>query len=371
MANRWIDGFSRYGDDEAKMLNGSSSQAWAEVASNFTLSTDNPRTGSHSLRMVDQTGGGFCRRVFGNTLNEVFFGYSIFCTGLPPTEPTPDGTTTGVILASFRDQANNRQVEVTLGTDGALVAYVWGPAFEGYNGDLLGRSDPIIGAGAYQHLEFYLKVGSADGALEIRVDEVTQLNLTGIDTRGEFGTGDESSQVAFGTNASLSLMGVSPYYFADMYVNDTVNDGSGCHTFVGDCKAGGLNLNGNTATAGFDLSSGASGYELLDERPPNDADYIYTDATTARSDFALESTPANTVEILAVRPWVRASKDDAGTAEVAPNMVSGGVDGTVASQPIATAPAYYDSLVALDPNTGAPWTKTALDAANEIVERTA
>jgi hypothetical protein len=56
MSSRWCDGFGRYGGDEAKMLNGSSSNAWAQVdlgASDWVLSSVNPRTGNWHLRMTD------------------------------------------------------------------------------------------------------------------------------------------------------------------------------------------------------------------------------------------------------------------------------------------------------------------------------
>jgi hypothetical protein len=129
--------------------------------------------------------------------------------------------------------------------------------------------------------------------------------------------------------------------------------------------------NGDTAQADFALSTGASGYALLSERPPNDADYIETPATTAESDFAIEDGPASLSEVLTLRPFVRAWKDDAGTCKIAPNVKSGATKGTVSDQPLTTAPAYYDSNVPIDPVTGVPWVAAGLDAAVEVVERTA
>ena len=78
----------------------------------------------------------------------------------------------------MRDQANEWQASVYLGTDGALeVRRASSPL-----GIVLGRTIPIIGAGAYQPVEIYAKAGNADGAIEIRVDEITRLNLSGRDT---------------------------------------------------------------------------------------------------------------------------------------------------------------------------------------------
>lgn len=362
MANRWCDGFGRYGGNEAHMLNGSSGQAWADMA--WELSSANPRTGSWHIRLVDGIGRAEARRVFGEALTEVFIGFAFYCDDLPNSESvgTTDGGLAGVALCCIRDASNGRQIRVLLGTDGALEVR--------RGTTVLGRSLPVIGAGAYQHIEIYAKASNTVGAVEIRVDEVTKLNLTGIDTV-------ETANVEFSQFAIYHELrgGGDPAFptldIADVYVNDTTSDGSACDTWIGDCKSGCLMVNADTAQADFTKSTGTVGYTLLDETPANDSDYIETTSATAESDFGLENGPASLSEILTVRPFIRAYKDDAGTCTVAPNMKSAGTKGTVDDQPITTAPAYYDSNVPLDPDTGVPWVAAGLNAAEHVVERTA
>lgn len=368
MANRWCDGLGRYGGTTANMLNGSSSQAWAEMF-RWALSSANPRTGTHCLRLPSGTGDADARRVFGAPMGEVFFGFAINCAELPAMEPSTAGGS-GVFLPIVLDQANNAQLVFVLGTDGAIAVY--GNMAQGVNntvgsGVLIGRTVPVIGAGAYQHVEVYLKAGNGDGAIEIRVDEVTRLNLTGIDTvRTE---NVEFSQINFSSSLNTERPGTID--LADFFCNDTVADGSGCDDFIGDCKSGVLLVNADTAQADFDLSAGILGYDLLNDAPPDDGTYISTEDTTARSDFGVVDGPANLTEILTARPFVRAWKDDAGTAEIAPSMLSAGEKAVVTAQPIATAPSYYDTNVPLDPDTGSPWEPAALNAALEVIERTA
>lgn len=383
MANRWADGFGRYGGDEAKMLNGSSSQAWAEITSSLTgwnLSNTRPRTGTWHMRLGGSgvEASPLARRVFGDPLTEVFLGHALYFDQLPIHEPVPGGAITGFFLAKFRTQANEVMVTVWLGTDGSIVVYRGGdpwsvtPVFALNSGTsdpavLLGRSSPCVGAGAYVHFEHYLKAGNSTGAYELRVNEVTVLNLTGIDTDNG---GGEVSQFTVGRqgDAFAALQAID---MADCFVNDVVDDGSGCNTFVGDVKSGLLMVNGDTAQADFSLSTGISGYQLLDETPPDDADYISLAATTGESDFALQNGPANLSEILTARPFIRAMKDDAGTCTVAPSLISNSTKATVDDQPITTAFAYHDSNVPFDPDTGVPWTASGLNAALEAVERTA
>lgn len=360
MANRWCDGFGRYGGTKANMLNGSSGQAWAQVDSGFSLSSANPRTGNWHLRLGTGATASYARRVFGAPLTEVLFGCAVYCNELPSSEPDNGNVNDfgATILFELTDQANVQQIIGILGTDGAIDVR--------RGGNSLGRTIPIIGAGAYQHMEVYAIANNSGGAIEIRIDEVTRLNLTGIDTVST--SNIEFSQWQFGRRSSN---GTPQMDFADFYANDTTDDGSGCDTFVGDCKSGCLMVDSDTAQADFSKSSGTSGYSLLDETPPNDSGYIFTASTTAESDFGLENTPSNLTEILTVRPFMRAMKDDAGTCVIAPNMKSGSTKGTVSGQPLTTAFAYYDSNVPFDPVTGVPWTKTDLDAAKHVAERTA
>ena len=359
MANRWIDGFGRYGGDTSKMLNGSSSQAWATVGPKFSLSAANPRTGTHCLRMaapgeLEQN----ARRVFGAPLEEVYLGFALYCHSLPTEEW--NGNNNGIYIASLRDQSNRVQIVFYLGTDGAIEVR------RKVDDAVLARTVPVIGSGAYQHIEIYARAATENGAVELRVDEVTHLNLTGIKTVSTDSVEFSQNAVGFET-----FGGTAQIDFADFYVNDTVNDGSGCHTFIGDCKSGVLMVDSDTAQSDFVLSAGASGYQLLNDTPPDDATFISTESATARSDFGLANGAENISEILTVRPFVRAQKDDAGSALIAPSMVSGASKASVDGQPITTAPAYYDNNVPLNPATSAPWTRAELDAAFEAIERVA
>ena len=367
MANLWCDGFGRYGGDKSKMLNGSSGQAWAQVDAGLSLTTDNPRTGTHCLRLAANSSDEWARRIFGGAKEEVLVGQAWHFEELPYAEPTIGILASpGVCIGSFRTQANLPQISLFVGTDGSIIAYRGGEDPSGeFDATLLGRTIPIIGAGAYQHIEVYLRASNENGALEIRVDEITRLSLTGIDTIPQ--GAPEVSQWAWGAQGVASISGTVDV--ADAYANDTVNDGSGCHTFIGDCKSGWLPVNADTAQADFALSAGSDGFALLDDTPPDDATYISTSATTAQSDFGLTNAPANLSEILTVRPAVRAQKDDAGSALIAPSMKSNGVKEAIAGQPITTAFAYYDANVPFNPDTDAPWTLAELDAALHVVER--
>jgi hypothetical protein len=78
----------------------------------------------------------------------------------------------------------------------------------------LARSDPtiLVPARAFSHLEFKVKIDPVDGYIEVRLNQVTIMNLTGINTR--FTANTETSQVAFAKEAIGGNGGL--YYFDDM-----------------------------------------------------------------------------------------------------------------------------------------------------------
>jgi hypothetical protein len=370
MANRWVESLRRYGGTTSYMLDGTAQSCWAQIDADHSLTQD-----ANSEWMLELANGpsGYseARRVFGAALTEVFIGCGIICDGLPATEPFSTGGGNGiggVFIAKLRDVANNTQLSFYLGTDGGIVAWRGGEltGSAAYTGTVLGRTVPCIGTGGRHHIEIYAKAHASAGAIEVRVDEVTRLNLTGINTLTSGNV--EFSQWAHGHDSLTTMAG--NIKFRDFFVNDTTNDSSACDTFVGDCKAGCLMVNADTAQADFAKSTGIVGFSLLNETPPNDTTAITRTASTGESDFGLENPPSNTTEILTARPWIRASKDDAGTCVMAPNMKSGATKGTVSGSAAATAAGYLDSCVPIDPAAVAPWTLTTLSAALHVVERT-
>jgi hypothetical protein len=101
---------------------------------------------------------------------------------------------------------------------------------------VLGRSLPIIGAGAYQHLEVYAKAGNGTVGRDRgpgRRGHAAQPHGHQHDRRRP------TSSSASGVRPRIGSAPTPMIDFADCYCNDTVADGSGCDSFVGDCKSGG------------------------------------------------------------------------------------------------------------------------------------
>ncbi len=374
----WADPFDQYGGDVDAMR----SAAYLNVSADWSLSAAKPRTGSRALLFNSDDSGasdtsinalGSFRRTFGAALQEAGAGYALWIERLPAYEvgtfpALPSTAWIATKLFVFLSGGGETQVMITLGTDGAVVAYrgyVFAsfPAGDGWT--LLGRSAPCVRAQAYTHIEAKVKIDPVDGAVEVRVNGATVLNLTGINTDEQLTA--ETSQVYTYAGSQFSDYG-------NFYLDDYIGwDTNGAHNndFLGDQKLYYLAPNGDTAQADWTPSAGATSYGVVDEAPPDDADYLSLVATTGSTDLALANLPASVVAVSAVVPFMRAWKGDAGVCDVAPGVVQGATPSTPVGQPIATVPQYYEQAVEVDPVSGLPFTPAEVNSLLLRIERTA
>lgn len=363
------DPLDQYGGSEAAMVQG----PWAQVdTGSWNLSNANPRTGAWALRCVP-VGTHLVRRVFGNSLAEGKVAFAMYCDALPSSEnPGDSAFVSRFELCSFRDAANNVQVVFVFGTNGQVVAYR-GQTTSISGGlvltTLLDRSDPLIliPARAYSHLEFKVGIDDSAGYCEVRLNGVTIMNLTGIDTRAT-GAAAETSQWAV-ASAGADGGGVP---FAD-FCDFIFSDDAGAHNpdFVGDQKVYWLPPDSDTAQADWTPSTGSTSYGVIDEAPPNDADYLSLAATTGKTNVGCADLPADVVSVSAVIPTIRSWKDDAGVCDLAPGILQGATYDSGSGQPQTTAPNYYHQVFEVDPVSGVPFTPAEVNSLKLVLERTA
>jgi hypothetical protein len=259
---------------------------------------------------------------------------------------------------------NSAQMRVNLGTEGSVRAL--------RGTTELGRSDPCIAAGGYHHFEAKGKIDNTTGYVEVRVNEVTVLNLTGIDTQATANA--ETSQFIVGEfgdvtdpGAGFGFMDIDDVFAWDDDASDAENT---VVDFVGDKGVYYLRPNADTATGDFDLNGSVTSYGALDEVPPNGTDYLDTASTTARTIVGVESLPGNVSEVIAMQPVVYARKEESGTVNLRGGVVVGGDESYTATDSPSTAYAYMTPTPkTIDPSTGVAW---ANDAEPELlIERTA
>lgn len=379
MALRWFDGFDHYGSLTHMTEGIGGGAAWSQAdatgsGGGWALSTSNPATGTYHMRLTEGGAGLInarqIRRVFGVASQVVGFGYRFSVEDLPSLEGV--STDSALCLADFRDVSNAAHFMIVMGTDGSVFA-LRGATFgsQTIGGTLLGRSDPCIAAGGYHHFEVKAKIDNTTGYIEVRVNEVTVLNLTGIDTQN---TGNASAaQVAVGQtgNVLADPAGFSTFDLDDSFAwdDDATDAENTVVDFVGDKGVYTLPVDADTAEADWLKSTGITGYELIDEIPPSGGDYISDSTGAARSIFSVASLPGNVAEVIAVMGYGYVRKEESGSVTVRLG-VSVGVDESYGPDDSPSTEYAYlrPAPKTIDPSTGVAWANDAVPQL--LIERT-
>ncbi len=161
----WADGFDHYAT-VGQLTDG----AYAERPFVQLLATL-PRTGGKHINLIENTG---CLLRFAfkdGSIPEVGMGYAQHLGALP--------NEMGNLHTIFADFNNSVQVMTTITTAGYVELRA------NHMGTLLYTTPvPVIVAGAYQHIEYFVKIHPTDGVFKMNVDGTPVIDLTGIDTQG-------------------------------------------------------------------------------------------------------------------------------------------------------------------------------------------
>lgn len=346
------DGFDHYGDDETLLLQGPYAQA-----SNVTL-VNTPRTGTRALKL--QSAVGVLRRVFGEPLDEFGLGFAFNVASLPLESDA-------LSFAQFRDDNNWGVVTLLMSSTGQIVA------MRGGNGGTeIGRSSPVVLTGSYQHFECNVVSDLVAGAVECRINGVTVLNVTGEDTLTHTGLGGPStllpSQWAIGATAG-AITGSVDMVIDDLFFRDA-QSGSFNNTFVGDKKVYTVFPTADTAVEDWVPSSGVDSYQMVNNNPPVDTDFLSSSTVADETDLELDALPAEVVSIAGVFIVTRMWKSDAGDGSVTPGMVSGATQQDGEEHALSLSPTDYIDVFEVDPNTASPWSVVGFNAAKSAITRT-
>lgn len=351
MSVKFMDSFDHYGGVNSEMTRGT--YLSVGIGAGLGLTTTRHRTGAYSFHLGN---GASFRVVIDNRPNVAGAGMSIWFDALPAVSDRAQPI-------QFIDRDGNAQVYLGVDTTGAINAW----RTDDFTTPL-GTSAPVLTTGAWQHLEARCKVGNADGEIEVRVNGVTVLSVSGADT---FTSGSTHAEVAqIGVSAGLGVT-ATPFYVDDFYVWD--DQGSANNDFLGDKRVLTQVADQDTTIADWQLSSGVNGYALVNELPPDDdASYIFAefDAVGAQSAFEFEDLGAEVSAVVAVQVINRAIKTDAGAANVQVSVITEYNEALGADNAITSVYTDRRDIFETNPDTGAPWTREQINAALIAVRRT-
>lgn len=343
MATEWIDPLEQYGGITNRMLDG----VYAELNA-VEISTLNPRTGTHHLRIHAASNNSGARRVLSAETQKCGLGFAFNISRLPN-----DGTS--LALCQYLTKLNGSILTVTILPTGAVAVRTGGRL-----GPIVAESGPeAVMPDSYQHFECAMN----EGNFEVRIDSTTVCNVAGL-------TLDDCAQLMVGGCYGYPKTGAILLYLDidDIYAWN--GEGPTVNTWVGDKRAW-LRVPVSDGTdADWLPNTGATMYAILDNVPPNDAQYVLAEDAGAKASVGIEALPPGVVSITAAYAMARIWKTDAGVARVAINIGSGGDDSGFDPVSISNRPRWYGAPVDVDPATGMPFTVPGFNGINLLLNRT-
>lgn len=361
MALLWADNFSAYGiGGQAKMLDGAYA---ATVGSGTSLVTDPAGGGLAVVRLTQsaaQVGGypsygTYLRKAFAAAETTLGGFVRIYMPFLPIYS-----TTSPYIL--FADAGNAAQITIRMATTGAIEVL----RGDERSGTLIGTSTVCLTAGAWHHIEWKILASQTVGTVEIRVNGEVVLALTGQDTCATANVSYD--QMALGCNDASSAGDAADVYWKDLVLWDT--SGSQNNDFMGTCFVQRCIPTGDVSF-NWTASTGATGYNLIDDTGPNDADYISaTVAQTTPSEFDITDLPSDATSVRGMLIFGRMKASDGGDCKVQMGVKSNAVAGLGTDRQITAAWTYWWDIRELNPDTSAPFTPAEFNAMTVTIDRT-
>lgn len=355
MALIWFDGFDQYGTSTTNMLDGVYAQVYQGPGSDAMLTASEARTGGMCLRFSGNDGAGF-RKTLGKTLvgndGDIFvIGFAFRFNALPTSNSR-------MFFVSVRDNANSNQCTIGLTTTGQYEVR------RGSNsGTLLATSDQVVTAGAWAYFEAKIRVHETEGYVIIRHNTVEVLRVENVDTQAL--ANSDIAQYLCGTGGNAT--GLPTWRMDDMYVLD--NSGVANIDFLGDRKVIRTTPDADLL-ADWLLSSGATGYSLINNAVPNDANYIYADTVGDISTFEISNLPLDTTTVSGVMMLTRMLKSDSGDCNVQQSVISNAVEGNGVDRPITTVATYWWDIWDENPDGNVAWIPAAVNDLQVKFERT-
>lgn len=220
---------------------------------------------------------------------------------------------------------------------------------------LLGTSVVTCTLGPYNFIELGTIIHPSAGVLQVMLNGVLALNLSGINTRA---TGiNQVNQISLGCPTA----GAPLIHWDDVYMGYDSNPA--VITFLGDSPITPLFVSAPGAFANFvrgGTNTGANWSQLTDNPPNSGTKFNASNILNDRDSFVHGALGAGTP--VAAMLWALAQKDNAGNRGLSLGVRSGSTDFISAAQALIQGYRYYGADVSIDPATAALLTLSGLNA---------
>jgi hypothetical protein len=306
---------------------------WDISTGALTAATDQKRSGAYSYKLA----GNQIQQKNLVAVSEAYFRFAARLGGLNSVAffVWRKGATT---LGSLRINSANAHFELYTST-GTLVA----------TGTL------NVQTNTWYLIELHIKIDNS-GALELKVDGIADASFSGDTQPGADTTIDNVYIFTVGTGQTI--------WFDDLALNDTT--GGADNSWCGDGRVIRLTPSASGDASEWTGSDGnqVDNYALVDEAPPNAADYVEDSTLDHRDLYALTDSGLTSETILRVWAEARAADTVADGGEIALVLKTESTEYDGADVALLTT--YTKQVLGtthtVNPNTSAAWTPAQLDA---------
>jgi hypothetical protein len=166
----------------------------------------------------------------------------------------------------------------------------------------------IVAVTAWHRIEVGFTIHDTTGSYELRLDGVTRLTATNVDTK---------------PGADTTIDTLYTFHPHDTYWDDVVFCSSSTE-FLGDLHIESLPPNADTSLSGWTRSTGSTNYGVVDEIQVNTADYVTAATAPATDRYALPATVDAPAVVHGVQVVHQVLKDNTGPCTVRTNLVQSG-----------------------------------------------
>jgi hypothetical protein len=346
----------RFGDPGGRMYTAAGTAAanilahWTSLSatSAWSVSASNGRTTGSCLRMAQSNQN---TAIFKTLTSQATLGIAFaFRSGGAQI-------TSGPSMAGFYD--TTAQVDLRLNSDFTLSVT--------RAGTVLGTTSSGLNLNSYAHIEFKVTFHPSAGTVDVWINGVNRLSLTGQNTRA---TANSSANAVYIGNPSINPNNqVGTWDYDDIIVYDgQATDANGNADItgpIGDCGLAWLLPTGAGTTTQFTPDTGSNFARVNEATPDGDTSYAES-ATVGNIDtYAMGDLAGTVTTIKSVASIQYAKKTDVGARGMKAELRSGGGNAAHATEiALGNSYLYYFSNWGRNPNNGSPadWTPTAVNA---------
>jgi len=255
------------------------------------------------------------------------------------------GTSDSGAILWFAD-AGTEQVSLRFQPNGFFSVY------RGLTAAKLGESTNFYPYNLDEYLDIELRVTfhNTTGAVELRVNGVTEISLTNQNTR--VSANNFANEAKIGRSANTQ--NARPY-FKQFILMDTT--GSGMNDFIGPVDVTSLRPNADDATILDWTANTGNRWEAVNQAiTDGDTTYVSADTPGDQILFELTNLPAGVTDVFAVMPQCQIKREQ-GTTRITKFLMGSGVDTELGAKELAIGPTYAfrQEAISVSPFTTDPW----------------